>query len=975
MSDSGRSSSPISTEERDITVVIRAPPLHNDWDAGQLPSPAQATATKCSSLSPSSLASPTPGAAEVSQHRSRHCSITRVPAHSTHASRQSNAAAEVAKGTVAKAVSPDDITAEVQMVADLKSELYHASRSLLQARQQARASDETCAELRRRCQDLETEKQALRRELQEVQERLQVRQAQTEEQRRDAAETKLIVVSLTAERDELSNKVHDAWDRVAELSTALRRQETEMQSLHTDITAAQHCKELAQQQHSHVEQQLRVVQEQLRMHEADEHARSAGRQRLLATLQSALERIAGLLSNVAYDYQRSLVYDSQVREEGAASGVFAHIAEHAKAGFTDATSANSDADNTPHVVLFSADSHPASAPGDETLMETQPLRQGGSKSESARVRAEDALHSAESVVLGVGWGAERLSPPLAAHTQDESSEVHKSTGDDLTAATPPERLPLSRPSTRQALVQSRRPSISQDGGMRAEAASQISAATILADEASLRTALTPLLLALKHVATMLSNVRHEWRRWVTEATRFKQCYEEAQRQLEAARRTSASQESQAEALRGRIGALQRRAEQAEAASLECRQEEMHRRGSLAQTLKCSEDWGLIQHSVELLQVRLSELSKDLQQVQEQRQVASAVSVQRMKQTACEAAAEKRYQKLEEQYCTLKQWVASAWPAASGESPQLQSSEVCARIRAPIAPSAVQSLSSHPPPPPLSPPAGRGAVSAPLGSVSTPANASLPVAQQSRSSPAGLLRSSTPPAAAFPSRRRSGEEAKSAEVSPAQKDGDVRGCGTETPFRETASSSSAEANSKSSALAQSRARPVSSPSASASFSTTAAEVEGRVHAYPLAADALPKADASAVGRISRPPHRTTPPSTAYSSPLNGPSSTAVRSLTNATAYNAERLPLATPYHDGGRSWSSASAPCVAPSPPSSSAPCASSGVVISPYTREDQGRGVVDGTVDYSSMFATEVLHVIEALDRRVSGALDRALHV
>ncbi|KAG5500848.1 hypothetical protein JIQ42_04874 [Leishmania sp. Namibia] len=972
MSDSGRSSSPTSTEERDITVVIRAPPLHNDWAAGQHPSPVQATATKCSSLSPSCLTSPTPGAAELSQYRSRHCSITRVPAHSTHASRQSNAAAEVAKGTVAEAVSPVDITAEVQMVAELKSELYHASRSLLQARQKARASDETCAELRRRCQDLETEKQALRLELHEVQERLQVRQAQTEEQRRDAAEAKLIVLSLTAERDELSNKVQDAWDRVAELSAALRRQETEIQSLHTDITAAQHCKELAQQQHSHVEQQLRVAQEQLRMHEADEHARGAGRQRLLATLQSALERISGLLSNVAYDYQRSLVYDSQVREEGAASGVFARIAEHAKAGFTDAASAKSDAGNTPHVVLFSADSHPASAPGDNTLMETQPLRQGGSTSESARVHAEDALHSAESAVLGGLWGTEGLSPPLAAHTQDESSEVHTSTGADLTAATPPERLPLSRPSTRQALVQSRRPSMSRDGGRRAEAASQISATTTLADEASLRTALTPLLLALKHVATMLSNVRHERRRWVTEATRFKQRYEEAQRQLEAARLTSASQESQAEVSRGRIGALQRRVEQAEAALLECRQEEMHRRGSLAQTLKCSEDWGLIQHSAELLQVRLSELSKDLQQVQEQRQVASAVSVERMKQTACEAAAEKRYQQLEEQYCTLKQWVALAWPAASGESPQLQSSEVRARIRAPVAPSAVQSLSSHPPPP-LSPPAGRGAVSAPLGSFSTPANASVPVAEQSRSPPAGLRRSFTPPSTAFTSRRRSGEETKSAEVSPAQKDGDVRGCGTGTPLRETASSS-AEANSKSSTLAQPRARRVSSPSASASFSTIAAEVEGRVHACPLAADALPKADASAVSRISRPPHRTTPPSTAYSSPLNGPSSAAVRSLTNARAYNAERMPLASPYRDGGRSWSSASAPYVAPSPPSSPAPCVSSGVVISPYTREDQGRGVVDGAVDYSSMFATEVLHVIEALDRRVSGALDRALH-
>ncbi|KAG5477854.1 hypothetical protein LSCM1_05156 [Leishmania martiniquensis] len=970
MSDGGRSPSHASTEELNTTVVIRAPPaslpLLDDGAVGQRPPSAQGKATKCSLPSPSSLAPPAPGEEDLSQQRSRHRSITRVLANSARKSGQLNAAAAFTNETVAESVSSVTNAAEVQMVADL-SELYHAPHSLLQARQHARTSDETCAELRRRCQDLETEKLTLRLELQEMLERLHVRQAQTEELRRDATGAKLAVLSLTAERDQLSSNVQEAWDRVAELSDALRRQEIEMRSLQTDITAARHSEERALQQHSHVEQQLRVVQEQLRVRHADELARGTAQQRLSAALQSALERVAGLLGNVIYDYQQSLAYDSLSREEGTASGVLACIAEHAEAGLTKAASTKSDAGGIPHVVLFSADSHSASAPAANALMET-PLRQGGSAAENARAHAEDALHCAEAAVFGKVWGTEGLSPPLVSASRDEASEAQTSAGADLAAATRPERHHPSRPSSHQALMQNHRPSISQDATGGAEAAPQISAATTLTDEASLRTALTPLLLALKHVATVLSSVRHQRRRWAADAAHFKQCYEEAQRQLEAARHMSASQESMVEVSRGRIGALQRRVEEADAALLECRREEAHRRGRLAQTLKCSEDWGLIQHSVELLQVRLRELSKDLRQLQEQRLAASAVDAERMKQTACDAAAEVRYQELHQQYCALKD-LKSTWPAASRGLPPLQSSEALERMRAPLAPSTVQSFSSSPTPPPLSLPLEHKAVSVLLGSPTVVANAAAPVAEQSRSSSVWRHPSRMTPAMASTSRGLSEEGTENPDVPPTHKEGDVRGGVSGTPLRESASASPAEANSKPSTLVQWRAGQTPSPSASVpaspSLFITATEVEGPVHAYTRVAEPPLSVDAPAINGISCLP--------------KGPSSTAARPHTSVRAPDAERMLPASPYRDPCRSLSSASASYAAPSPPCTTTPCANSGVIISPYARrpyrgKDMSRGAIDGAADYSSIFATEVLHVIEALDRRVSGALNRTQH-
>ncbi|CBZ27528.1 conserved hypothetical protein [Leishmania mexicana MHOM/GT/2001/U1103] len=866
------------------------------------------------------------------------------------------------------------------MVAELKSELYHVSRSLVQARQQARMSEETCAELRRRCQGLETEKQGLRLELQQAQERLQARQAQTEEQRREAAEAKLTVLSLTAERDELSAKVQEAWDRVAEFSAALRRQETEMQRLQAGITTAQHSKELTLQQHSHMEQQLRILQEQLRVHETDEHANAAARQRLSAALQSALERLAELLSNVAYGYQRSLADESRDDEDGTASEMFARVTANSKAACDEAASTQNHASDVPHVVLFPANSHATSTPTEKALMETRPLRRRGSSHESARVYAENLLHSAEAAVLGDLWGPERLSQPPSAPSHDGLSNSPATASADPAAVTPPERRPPSPSSSRQALVQSHRASTSRDVTGRAEATSQLSASTTLAEEASLRTALTPLLLALKHVATMLSNVRHERRRWVAEAMHFKQCYEEVQHQLEAAQHVSASQESQAEVSRSHIGALQRRVEQAEAALLECRSEDMRRRGSLAQTLACAEDWALIQHSVELLQVRHNELSKDLQQLQEQQQAAPAVGVERMEQAACAAAAEVRYQQLNQQYRTLKEWVETTWPTASRDFPPPQSSERCAGSDMPVAPPTVQSLLS---PPPLPPPAEHGAASAPLGAIPTAANAAAPVAEQS-CSPSTLLHGILmTPATVSTSHQRGEKGARDADVSPTHQVGGVRGGDASTAPRETASASSAVANGKTNTLVQPCVGQTSLQSASSFPSSfpTPAEVENRVQAHARAPAPLPRAGAPAINGVAGPPRFTSPPNTAYPDPLSGPSSTAAWPLVGDNPYDAERMLLASHHRGQGRLWPSVSAPYAAPSPPpSSTARYASSDVVTPPdlrrsYVSEDTDCGVTNGAVDYSSMFATEVLHVIEALDRRVSGALDRTLHV
>ncbi|CAG9574678.1 conserved hypothetical protein [Leishmania major strain Friedlin] len=866
------------------------------------------------------------------------------------------------------------------MVAELKSELRHVSRSLVQARQQARMSEETCAELRRRCQGLETEKQGLRLELQEAQVRLQARQTQTEEQRREAAEAKLTVLSLTAERDELAAKVQEAWDRVAELSAELRRQETEMQRLQTGITAAQHSKELAMQQHSHVEQQLRILQEQLRAHETDKHASAAARQRLSAALQRALERLAELLSNVAYDYQRSLACESRGNEEGTASEMFARVTANGEADPDEAASTQSHAGSIPHVVLFPANSHSTSAPTEQALMGTRPLQRRGSSNESARAHAENVLHSAEAAVLGDLWGAEGLSQPSSASLHDGLSKVPASASADPAAVTPPERRPPSPSSSRQALVQSYRPSTSEDAAGIAEATSQLSAITTLADEASLRTALTPLLLALKHVATMLGNVRHERRRWVAEAMHFRQCYEEVQHRLEAAQHVSASQESQAEVSRTHMGALQRRVEQAEAALLEFLSEDMRRRGSLAQTLKCAEDWALIQHSVELLQVRHSELSKDLQLLQEQRQAASAVGIERMEQAACAAAAEVRYQQLNQQYRALKELVEATWSRASGDLPQMKSSERCAGSDTPVAPPTAQTLSS---PPPLPPSSGHGAASAPLDALPTAANADAPVAAQSRSSSTLLHCTSMAPTTVSTSHQRGEKETRDPDVSPTHKDGSVRGGEASTAPSETASALSAVANGKTSTRVQPCVGQTSSQLACSFPSSlpTTVEVENRVHAHASAPAPLPRTGAPAINGFAGPSRFATPPNTAYVDPLSGPSSTAARPLMGDSAYDAERILLASHHRGQGRSWSSVVAAYPAPSPPSSStARCASSDVVSPPglrrsYVSEDTERGVANGAVDYSSMFTSEVLQVIEALDRRVSGALDRTLHV
>ncbi|GET89046.1 hypothetical protein, conserved [Leishmania tarentolae] len=982
MSAGGRSSSHSSGVVEDTTVVIQAPPPSSEcdgWPSEKRLLPAQATTPEDASLPSSCSTSPKSGAAETSQHRSRQWTSTQVPALSARISRQCDAAVAVVPGTVTEAALPIGATADVQVVAELKSELYHMSRNLVQARQQVRTSEEACAELRRRCQTLETEKLGLQLGLQEAQQRLQARQAQTEEQRREAAEAKLTVLSLTAERDELSAKVQEAWDRAAELSAALRRQETEMQRLQEGSRAAQHSKDLTVQQHLHVEQQLRILQEQLRMHEVSEHTSAAAHQRLSAALQRALERLARLLSNVAYDYQRSLAYESQDNEEGTASEMFARVVTNGKTAGDEVTRTKNHADSIPHIVLFPANSHSPSALTEKAVVETQPFCQSGSANESARVHAESALHSAEAAVLGDLWGAEQLPWTLSAPSHDELSAVPGSTSAGSAAVTPPERRPPSPASSRHALVQSHRPNMTKDAPLKAEVASQLSTITTLADEASLRTALTPLLLALKHVAAMLSSVRNERRRWVAETMHFKQCYEEVQHHLEASQHLSASHERQVEEARAHIGALKCRVEHAEAALLECRNDDMRRRGSLAQTLKCAEDWALIQHSVGLLQVRHSELSKDIEQLQKQLQAASAVGVERMEQAVCAAAAEVRYQQLNQPYRTLKESVETTWSAGSYDFPKAQSGEHGASTDTPVAPPAVDSLSSSPP---LPSPAGHGATSAPLVAPPITGNAAAAGEEKYRSPSMMPHCTSMALATVSTSPQHREKEVRDPGVSSPYKDGGVREGDISTAPQETMSASSAVANGKTKALGQPRVEQISSPSVSSPPSPfiTSAKVENRVHDHTYDLAHPPHASAPAINGGSRSPRFRASPSTAYPTSLSAPSSTTLEPPMHGSAYEAERIPLASHHHDQGRSWSSVSAPHIAPSPPpSSTARYASSDVVTSPDLRRSYGseatdRGVVNGAVDYSSMFATEVLQVIEALDRRVSGALDRSLH-
>lgn len=72
------------------------------------------------------------------------------------------------------------------------------------------------------------------------------------------------------------------------------------------------------------------------------------------------------------------------------------------------------------------------------------------------------------------------------------------------------------------------------------------------------------------------------------------------------------------------------------------------------------------------------------------------------------------------------------------------------------------------------------------------------------------------------------------------------------------------------------------------------------------------------------------------------------MNGAASLDAEQALLASLYRDQARARVGAAA---------------TSPEVRNPYGAE---------AVDYASLFATEVLHVIEALDRRVSGALQRS---
>ncbi|KAK7197041.1 hypothetical protein NESM_000648000 [Novymonas esmeraldas] len=703
----------------------------------------------------------------------------------------------------------------------LQGNLYHSSLSLTQTRQQALASDEMCAELRRRCHGLEGETLALRLELQEAQERLAARQTRLEEQRRDAAEAKLALLSVTAERDELTTKVQEVWDRVAELSAALRQQEGETQRLQVALTTAQHGTDLAAQQHSQLERQLHLADERLHVQEAAERTSGAARQRRSVALQRALERVAGLLSEVAVDYQRSLAYDD-------GDGVNDALATSTTARITVSAARDRGA---PHVVLSPAAAPPASTPVEHALTEARQQR----GSSAAAAAAEEALFGAEAAVLVNLWGGSGGTP----------------------------QSPSGSPGA--------------------------------AEEAHLRTALAPLLLALKHVAAMLSCVRHERHRRAVEVAHWKQHCAEAQQRLEAAQAALLAQESTAESLRGRAAALERRTEVAEATALELSIADARRRGSLAQALKCAEDWSLILHTVEVLQVRGSELSKDVEHLQHARRHDS-----RHAATATDAAGAVPAETVRD---SLAQWRPGVGPAHVG---------------------------SHEPPPR----GGHGVSTHKLGAEATPPAPPAPPPPP----PSEPLEQ--PPSVPAPTQRRGRNGVAARQTAPTHVTtvAEVRESATvhtppppplhhrppTSPTRSSASSSTTTTTTTSSAVA------VGSP-----------QTHSRVYAAA--------------------PRLTTPVSATYPAPQRSLSSSASWARPGGGADDVERTLLASLHRDHSRAWPGGAAATRVAGP---------SGVVTSPEAR----RRYAGEDADYSSAFAAEVLHVIESLDRRVSGALQRPPH-
>lgn len=281
------------------------------------------------------------------------------------------------------------------MVADLKGELLHATRQLTQARQQVRASEETCGELRERCQGLEVEKQTLTLELQDAQERLQARQSRLDDHRRDAADAKLRVVSLTAERDELANKVQEAWDHIANLNAVLRTRDEEVARMEAEVRSTRHAADLVVQQRTTMESELRLLQTTVKESSEDRHADAVASGRLTTSLQTAVQRVADVLCRAACDYQQSVVEGGEWVPSLLTAFATHHRAERGGGGNGGSSG------GPPHVVLS-----PASLPA---IAHTP----RGTSAESARLQAESLLHNAEALV----WeeAADAPATPASKH--------------------------------------------------------------------------------------------------------------------------------------------------------------------------------------------------------------------------------------------------------------------------------------------------------------------------------------------------------------------------------------------------------------------------------------------------------------------------------------------------------------------------------------------------------------------------------
>ncbi|KPI84372.1 hypothetical protein ABL78_6579 [Leptomonas seymouri] len=497
---------------------------------------------------------------------------------------------------------------ELQMVVNLKAELFHTTRLLTQARQQARAYAETCSELRQTCRGLEKDKQTLALELQDARERLHVCQTRLDEHRRETADAKLKVVSLTAERDELATKVQEAWDRVVELSGALRGQEEEVKRLQEDVVEARHGKDLVTQQQTTVQSQLHLLQEQLSAGGADVRALEVARERLAASLHEAAQRLADVLSDVAYDYQDSVAYGSEGFQSGSQSGQQIFRITTASTTEEDAA-AEAGRENPPHVVLS-----PAFRPAPTSTSSASPHR----AAEASRLHAEHLLRNAGAVIWGdlsKGFVEEVPAPDRPSAPLQHDEQLHQQLNEEgprkpsegAMAATPPEH---KSPSAAQQCVTKR-----HHTKLSPSVPSLHPSTASLSEQVFVRTALAPILLSMKHVAATLGAVRHEHRRTVAEAEHFHRRLEETQRELEETQKALRGQEAQSGTFHSQVLQLQQQVQQAEEALRQHESQDTQRRAELASVLRCREDWALIQHSVERLLVQQTELHKDLGQLE------------------------------------------------------------------------------------------------------------------------------------------------------------------------------------------------------------------------------------------------------------------------------------------------------------------------------------------------------------------------